>query len=82
MAFSDSPNRAAVMASIVTAKTLSSGVPVESGYSHGFIFLAVVTLVAVLAALLIPRLRPDEPGEHHIEHAELAIVPGGALNEG
>ncbi|HEX2744562.1 MAG TPA: MFS transporter [Streptosporangiaceae bacterium] len=48
---------AAVMASIVTAKLESSGLPAESGYTTGFGFMAAVLLVAALAALLIPSAR-------------------------
>jgi EmrB/QacA subfamily drug resistance transporter len=73
---------ASVMASIVTSRLLPSGLPAESGYRDGFLFLAAVTLVAVVAAVFIPHLRQDQPGEHHLEHAELAAIPGGTLNEG
>lgn len=71
---------AGVMSSIVTAKSLASGAPAESGYTHGFIFLGACTLLAVVAALLIPSLAPDH--QHHLNHAELAMVPGGTLTEG
>ncbi|RKS68021.1 EmrB/QacA subfamily drug resistance transporter [Motilibacter peucedani] len=69
---------AALMASIVTADASPGGLPEESGYTHGFAMLAGATVVAALAALLIPRTRhvphPDEP-----EHAELAIVAAGTV---
>jgi hypothetical protein len=68
------------MSSIVTSTMLGRGVPAESGYVHGFIFLAVITLFAVLAAALIPTAVPD--GQIHLAHAELAIVPGGTITEG
>ena len=69
------------MSSIVTS-TLVHGLPAESGYTDGFLFVAVVTLFAVFAALFIPSTRPVPVGEHHMAHAELAMVPGGTLTEG
>ena len=71
---------AGVMSSIVTSRLLSTGAPAESGYTHGFIFLAGVTVVAVVAAVFIPASRPDSAP--HLSHAELAIVPGGTITEG
>jgi EmrB/QacA subfamily drug resistance transporter len=71
---------AGVMSSIVTSTLLRSGVPAESGYAHGFLFLAVITLIAVVAAALIPASTPDDVV--HMAHAELAIVPGGTITEG
>ena len=75
---------AAVMASIVTSTLLGNGYPAESGYTQGFIFLAVVTLLATVAALFIPGGRPSAALEDgpHLTHAELAILPGGTLTEG
>jgi MFS family permease len=71
---------AGVMSSIVTSTLLRSGLPAESGYAHGFLFLAVITMFAVVAAALIPTAVPD--GQVHLSHAELAIVPGGTITEG
>jgi EmrB/QacA subfamily drug resistance transporter len=71
---------AGVMSSIVTSKMLASGAPAESGYTHGFIFLGACTVLAVIAAVFIPTVAPDH--EHHLNHAELAMVPGGTLTEG
>jgi len=75
---------AAVMASIVTSKLLGSGVPVESGYTRGFAFLGIVTVVAVIAALFIPT-SPNPAAstahDHHLDHAELAIVAGGTVTD-
>ena len=71
---------AGVMSSIITSKMLTSGAPSESGYTHGFMFLAGCTVFAVIAALFIPSTTPDH--EQHLNHAELAMVPGGTLTEG
>jgi EmrB/QacA subfamily drug resistance transporter len=71
---------AGVMSSIVTSKMLASGAPAESGYTHGFIFLGACTVLAVIAAVFIPSVAPDH--EQHLNHAELAMVPGGTLTEG
>ena len=38
--------------------------------------------MAVVAALFIPATRPVPVGEHHMAHAELAMVPGGTITEG
>jgi EmrB/QacA subfamily drug resistance transporter len=76
---------AAVMSSIVASHILPSGFPAESGYTVGFAFLGVMTAVAVVAALLIPRthFRDGEPNSAgNLAHAELAIVPGGTVVEG
>jgi EmrB/QacA subfamily drug resistance transporter len=72
---------AAVMSSIVTSQVSSSGVPSESGYVIGFVFLGGVMVLSVLAALLIPTLKKraaDEP-DVPLRHAELALTPGGTL---
>ena len=77
---------AGIMSSIVTS-TLVGRYPAESGYRDGFAFLAAVTAVAIVAGIMIPnspRVPAGEDQEHHrhIEHAELALVPGGTIAEG
>jgi sugar phosphate permease len=71
---------AGVMSSIVTSKMLASGAPAESGYTRGFIFLAACTVLAVIGAFFIPSAPSDH--ERHLNHAELAMIPGGTLTEG
>jgi len=71
---------AGIASSVVTSHVLSSGYPAESGYSHGFFFMALCSLLAVVAALLIPTASRVQ-GDHH-QHAEMAIVPGGTITEG
>jgi MFS family permease len=78
---------AGVMSSIVTATLLHSGYPAETGYRDGFAFLAAVTAVAIVAGILIPtspKVPAGEDQDHHahIEHAELALLPGGTIAEG
>ncbi len=71
---------AAVMGSIVTAQATNNP---EKGYQNGFFFIAVMAALATGAAMLIPTSTSHmEPGEHHIAHAELAVVPGGTITEG
>jgi len=77
---------AGIMSSIVTSTLLHSGYPAETGYRDGFAFLAAVTAVAIVAGVLIPtspKVPAGEDQEHHVhlEHAELALVPGGTIAE-
>ena len=75
---------AAVMSSIVASEILRDGYPAQSGYTRGFLFLAGMTVVAVVAALFIPRAPgagADPDLSHHLEHAELAVVPGATVAE-
>ncbi|GLY14388.1 MFS transporter [Kineosporia rhizophila] len=51
----------AVMASVVTAHQGPAGFPQESGYTFGFALLAGALVLATLAGLLIPDLRPAPP---------------------
>jgi len=48
---------AAVTSVLVTGRLQPSGLPYESGYTHGFALLAVLCLAAALAALLVPSAR-------------------------
>ncbi|WP_020135330.1 MFS transporter [Streptomyces sp. 351MFTsu5.1] len=48
---------AAVTSVLVTGHLQPSGLPYESGYTHGFALLAVLCLAAALAALLVPVRR-------------------------
>ncbi len=48
---------AAVTASIVTSGAVQGGLPAESGYTNGYTFLLVTTVLATLAALAIPSAR-------------------------
>jgi EmrB/QacA subfamily drug resistance transporter len=48
---------AAVMSSIVTSQVSAQGLPAESGYTNGFTFLLVVSLLAAGAAVIIPAAR-------------------------
>jgi EmrB/QacA subfamily drug resistance transporter len=78
---------AGVMSSIVTSALLHSGYPTEAGYRDGFAFLAAVTAVAIVAGIMIPtsaKVPAGEDQDHrvHLEHAELALVPGGTIAEG
>lgn len=59
----------AVMAGIVTAHVLPSGIPEERGYTLGFAVIGVVMLLAALAAAFIPDVRhlggAAVPQDHH-----------------
>ena len=66
----------------MTSKLPGGRPPAESGYSNGFLFVAGVTLLAVIAALFIPATDRVSDGDVHVSHAERAIVPGATLTEG
>jgi EmrB/QacA subfamily drug resistance transporter len=74
---------AAVLASIVTAKAEPSGLPTESGYTNGFLLLAVASVLAAVAGLLIPKLKRARDAHQQeqaaMAHGELAIVAGGTV---
>jgi MFS family permease len=73
----------AVVSSLVSARLNGDGLPFESGYTHGFLLLFVVTSLAVVGASLVPgagplsRSRANSRGA--LQHAELAVVAGGTL---
>jgi MFS family permease len=70
----------AIMASVVTSQLTSAGFPKESGYTHGFIMLAVAFVIAGLAGALIPAIRVRASvDDHDAPHAELGLVAGGTL---
>ena len=74
---------AAVMASIVTAKVLPDGMPVESGYTTGFAMLSVSMVLAASAGLLIPKLHTIRDAHQQeqaaMTHPELALIAGGTI---
>ena len=75
---------AAVMSSIVASDILRDHYPAQSDYTKGFAFLAVMTVVAIVAAVFIPKAPgagADPDLAHHLEHAELSVVPGGTIAE-
>lgn len=71
---------AGIMSSIVTSTVLKSGLPAAAGYTHGFLFIGVMTAVATLCAILIPNMAQDSAP--HLNHAEMSIVPAGTITEG
>jgi predicted MFS family arabinose efflux permease len=74
---------AACMATVVTAGASSSGVPQESGYTHGFIMLGVAVGLGAVAALFIPAMKRNTSTNleqsPRFRHPELAMVAGGTL---
>ena len=65
---------AAVMASIVTASLLPSGLPEEAGYTIGFAVMAGCLALAALAGSLIPGPRRLRQAASEPRHAEVAVV--------
>ena len=52
---------ASVTSVLVTSRLQPSGLPYESGYTHGFALLTLLCLAAALAALLVPARRAARP---------------------
>ena len=71
----------AVLASVITAGARADGLPVESGYTHGFGVLAVTSGLATLVALLVPTRREAEPVDlvDEVRHPEAALVAAAPL---
>jgi EmrB/QacA subfamily drug resistance transporter len=72
---------AAVMSSIVTAGS-RHGVPLLSGYTHGFAMLTIATIIAAIAATLVPKTVSSLKGSAtkiELQHGELGMVAGGTL---
>ncbi|GAB7106063.1 MFS transporter [Streptomyces phaeofaciens JCM 4814] len=63
---------AAVTGVLVTGSLQPSGLPYDSGYTHGFWLLAVLCLGAALAALLVPVRRADRPSGPAARHVPTA----------
>ena len=71
---------AAVMSSIVTSGVRAGSLPREAGYTHGFAFMTVVSVVAAVAAVLVPgSRRRSAAGAETLPHAELGLVAAGTL---
>jgi MFS family permease len=71
----------AILASVITADARPDGLPVEAGYTNGFLVLAISATAATLVTLLVPVHRGREPEEFpgEVRHPELAVVPAGTL---
>jgi EmrB/QacA subfamily drug resistance transporter len=66
----------AVIATVVTSSLLPTGVPTESGYTHGFLLLAITSTAAAVVAVLVPVVRatthvvPGPQAEAEAENVE------------
>jgi MFS family permease len=64
----------ALIATVVTASLQPSGLPHESGYTHGFLLLAITSTAAAIVAALVPVVRasthvvPGPQEEYETEH--------------
>ncbi|GAA4698564.1 MFS transporter [Nocardioides conyzicola] len=47
----------AVIATVVTSSLLPTGVPTESGYTHGFLLLAITSTAAAVVSVLVPVVK-------------------------
>jgi EmrB/QacA subfamily drug resistance transporter len=64
----------AIMASIVTSGVAAGALPKNSGYTNGFLFIAVATVLATAAALLIPTARRIATATVPEQSARTALV--------
>lgn len=81
---------AALMSSIVTADLRRSGLPAESGYTHGFTLLAGALVIAAVAAAVIPSTarrrhvvvagEPDSSLGTHVDVAPAEATGGVPAN--
>jgi len=73
---------AAIMSSIVTSGAAASGLPRESGYTHGFALLALAALAAAVCSVLVPSAARALSGARRTDempHAELVLLAAGTL---
>jgi MFS family permease len=73
---------AAVVSTVITASAHGNGRPTNAGYTHGFGVLAIATVAAAFAAVLVPSVRrslTDSERRQSMPHAELGIVAAGTL---
>ncbi|MGJ9412974.1 MFS transporter [Aeromicrobium sp. CF4.19] len=69
----------AVMAGVVTAQVGSTGLPLEVGYTAGFLVLAAGMLLATVAATRIPEIRTcSGSGLDSADDAGLAAIPAAS----
>ncbi|TCN35347.1 EmrB/QacA subfamily drug resistance transporter [Kribbella orskensis] len=66
----------AVVSSIVTSHLQANGLPFESGYTHAFALLAVISAVAVVLALLVPTARRRAAAHPEPVLAGASAAPG------
>ncbi|RAY10798.1 MFS transporter [Actinomadura craniellae] len=69
----------AVTSSIVTGHLQPGGLPEESGFTHGFLLMAVISAATVAVALLIPATR--RAGRHRLPSGRREPVLVGAAAE-
>jgi EmrB/QacA subfamily drug resistance transporter len=74
----------AVLASVITANARPDGLPVESGYTHGFTLLVITSGLAALVAALVPvvkarthvtAIQARDEAEREVEHLPGTLVP-------
>ncbi|SDS79036.1 drug resistance transporter, EmrB/QacA subfamily [Nocardioides scoriae] len=71
----------AVLASVVTANLRPDGLPIESGYTHGFSVLVVTSALAALVAVAVPvvkvvtRSTADDAPATEADGAAVALEP-------
>lgn len=66
---------AALMTSVVTADLAPTGLPRESGYTHGFAMLGGAIVIALFAVLLMPRSTGGRAAHRRVPGA----APGGDI---
>lgn len=64
----------AVVSSVITGRLRPDGLPQESGFTHGFLLLAVVSAATVAVAMLVPSARRTAEPEPAPEPEPLAAA--------
>jgi EmrB/QacA subfamily drug resistance transporter len=73
----------AVLGTVITSNLQPIGAPVESGYTHGFLLLAITSTAAAVVALLVPVVRarthvvPGPQADWEAEHDTVTSASAG-----
>ena len=73
---------AAAVGTVIVGSAHGHGLPTSAGYTEGFVAVAIVTLLAFVATLLVPTQRRALSAKDYdaaLPHPELNLLPAGTL---